>query len=147
MCHILDIIGCHISRYCWMLMFGNIVGCQYFWRLSDVLFLNIVRCQYFGNLSDIAFLKIVKLDHIWISYFWILLVVFFWKIIIIITIMSCHQRGSPWPSLSSITSDRSSRLHPVSAQSCCMSVLAGHPAFARPCEGVHRSTSLMILRC
>ena len=43
------------------------------------------------------------------------------------------------PSLSS----RSSGIHPVSAQSCCMYVLAGRPAFARPCDGVHRSTSLM----
>ena len=34
-------------------------------------------------------------------------------------------------------------LHPVSAQSCCMSVLAGCPAFARPCEGVHWNISLM----
>ena len=47
------------------------------------------------------------------------------------------------PSLSSIASVRSSRLHPVSAQNWCMSVLAGRPDFARPCEGVHRSTSLM----
>ena len=46
-------------------------------------------------------------------------------------------------SLLSIASDRSSRLHPVSAQSFCMKVLAGRPAFARPCEGVHRSISLM----
>ena len=46
------------------------------------------------------------------------------------------------PSLSSIASGRSSELHPVSAQSCCMYVRAGRPAFARPCEGVH-STSLM----
>ena len=51
--------------------------------------------------------------------------------------LSCH------PSLSSIASGRSSRLHPVSAQSCCMSVLAGRPAFVRPCEGVHKSTSLI----
>ena len=35
------------------------------------------------------------------------------------------------PSISSIASG----LHPVSAQSCCTYVLAGHPAFARPCEG------------
>ena len=27
--------------------------------------------------------------------------------------------------------------HLVSAQSCCMKVRAGRPAFARPCEGVH----------
>ena len=46
------------------------------------------------------------------------------------------------PSQSSIASGRSSRLHPVSVQSCCMYALDGHPAFARPCEGVHRSTSL-----
>ena len=49
----------------------------------------------------------------------------------------CH------PSLSSIASSKSSGLHLVSAQSCCMYVLAGCPAFARPCEGVHRSMSLM----
>ena len=47
------------------------------------------------------------------------------------------------PSISSIASGRSSGLHPVSAPSCCMYVRAGRPAFARPCEGVHRSTSLM----
>ena len=45
-------------------------------------------------------------------------------------------------SLSSIDLGRSSGLYPVSAQSCCMYVRAGRPAFARPCEGVHRSTSL-----
>ena len=47
------------------------------------------------------------------------------------------------PSLSSIASSRSSGLHPVSSHSCSMSVRAGRPAFARPCEEVHRSTSLM----
>ena len=46
-------------------------------------------------------------------------------------------------SLSFIVSGRSSGLHPVSAQSCCMQVRVGRPAFARPCEGVHWSTSLM----
>ena len=51
--------------------------------------------------------------------------------------LSCH------PSLSSIASGKSSGQHPVSAESCCMKILAGRTAFARPCEGVHRSTSLM----
>ena len=51
--------------------------------------------------------------------------------------LSCHL------SLSSIAPRRSSRLYPVSAQSCCIEVLASHPAFACPCEGVHRSMSLM----
>ena len=46
-------------------------------------------------------------------------------------------------SLSFISSGRSSGLHPVSSQSCCMYVRAGRPAFARPYVGVHRSTSLM----
>ena len=46
-------------------------------------------------------------------------------------------------SLSFITLSRSSGLHPISSQSCCMYVQTGRPAFARPCEGVHRSTSLM----
>ena len=50
---------------------------------------------------------------------------------------SCH------PSLSSIASGRFSWSHPVSAQSCCTEVLVGLPAFARPCEEVHRSMSLM----
>ena len=45
--------------------------------------------------------------------------------------------------LSFIASGRSSGLHPVSSQSCCMYVRAGHPAFAPPYVGVHRSTSLM----
>ena len=46
-------------------------------------------------------------------------------------------------SLSFIASGRSSGLHPVSSQSCCMYIQAGRPAFARPYVGVHRSTSLM----
>ena len=46
-------------------------------------------------------------------------------------------------SLSFIASGRSSGLHPVSSQSCCMYVRAGRPAFVQPYVGVHRSTSLM----
>ena len=46
-------------------------------------------------------------------------------------------------SLSFIASGKSSGLHPVSSHSCCMYVRAGHPAFAWPYAGVHRSTSLM----
>ena len=46
-------------------------------------------------------------------------------------------------SLSFIAPGRSSGQHPVSSHSCWMYVRAGHPAFARPCVGVHKSTSLM----
>ena len=46
-------------------------------------------------------------------------------------------------SLSFIASGRSSGLHLVSSQSCCMYVRTGRPAFAWSYVGVHRSTSLM----
>ena len=46
-------------------------------------------------------------------------------------------------SLSFIAWGRSSRQHPVSSHSCWMYVHAGRPAFAQPCVGVHKSTSLM----
>ena len=46
-------------------------------------------------------------------------------------------------SLSFITLGRSSGQHPESSHSSWMYVRAGRPAFARPCVGVHKSTSLM----
>ena len=46
-------------------------------------------------------------------------------------------------SLSFIASGWSSGQHPISSHSCRMYVRAGRPAFARPCVGVHKSTSLM----
>ena len=46
-------------------------------------------------------------------------------------------------SLSFIALGRSSGQHPVSSHSCWMYVRAGHPAFAWPCVGIHKSTSLM----
>ena len=46
-------------------------------------------------------------------------------------------------SLSFIASGKSSGQHPVSSHSCWMYVRAGRPAFAQPCVGVHKSTSLM----
>ena len=48
-------------------------------------------------------------------------------------------------SLSFIASGRSSGQYPISSHSCWMYVRAGRPAFARPCVGVHKSTSLMSL--
>ena len=66
----------------------------------------------------------------------------------IIIIMSCCQHGIPDPIsllLSFIASGRFSRLHLVSSYSCFMYVRAGHPAFAQPYVGVHRSTSVMSL--
>ena len=51
-----------------------------------------------------------------------------------------HSRHS---SLSFIALGRSSGQQPVSSHSCWMYVRAGRPAFARPCVGIHKSTSLM----
>ena len=45
--------------------------------------------------------------------------------------------------LLSITSGRSSRLHPVSVQNCCKYVLAGRPTLPHSCDGVHKSTLFM----
>ena len=50
---------------------------------------------------------------------------------------------SRYSSLSFIALGRSSGQHPVSSLSCWMYARAGRPAFARPCVGVHKSTSLM----
>ena len=46
-------------------------------------------------------------------------------------------------SRSFIALGRSSGQQPVSSHSCWMYVRAGRPAFARPCVGIHKSTSLM----
>ena len=46
-------------------------------------------------------------------------------------------------SLSFIALGRSSGQQPVSSHSCWMYVRTGRPAFARPCVGIHKSTSLM----
>ena len=64
----------------------------------------------------------------------------FIHIIIIIIISMTLSRHS---SLSFIASGRSSELHPVFSQSCCVLVRADRPAFARPYDRVHWSTSLM----
>ena len=50
-------------------------------------------------------------------------------------------------SLSSFASGRSSGITPVSAKSCCcrFEQVVLHLLFAQPCEGVHKSTSLMSL--
>ena len=65
-------------------------------------------------------------------------------IIIIIALVArislTHSRHS---SLSFIALGRSSGQHHVSSNSCWMYARAGRPAFARPCVGVHKSTSLM----
>ena len=69
--------------------------------------------------------------------------------VIIIILMSCRHHGYPWPSLAT-SPYCSSPLEGLQGYipyphiaAVCMYVRAGHPAFARPYVGVHRSTSLM----
>ena len=80
-----------------------------------------------------------KLDNPWNH--WVPFVIMRLDYIIIIMASRC-QHGSPWPSPAL---GRSSRLHPVTAQSCCRWVLAVRPTFARPRKGVSWRISLMSL--
>ena len=65
------------------------------------------------------------------------------NVIIIIMVARISLTLSRHSSLSFIALGRSSGQHPVSSHSCWMYVRAGRPAFARPCVGIHKSTSLM----
>ena len=56
---------------------------------------------------------------------------------------SCHAGSTDIPDPLSPLFPIVHRLRKVSSHSCWMYVRAGCPAFARPCVGVHKSTSLM----
>ena len=98
---------------------------------------------YFSSLSWIVKLKYISSN---IALFVTQCVQIFWSPWIYI-LMSCYLDRFLFLSLHSslpyITSDRSSRLYPVSVKSCCRWVLVGHSKLARPSEEVHRRTSLM----
>ena len=76
----------------------------------------------------------------WRIKFLVFTVNFFFHVALVARISLTLSRHS---SLSFIALGRSSGQHPVSSHSCWMYVRAGRPAFARPCVGVHKSTSLM----
>ena len=90
-----------------------------------------------------------------IQFYWIASKQIFYEINIYIYIYIYHHHHhvvlvarisltlSRHSSLSFIALGRSSDQHRVSSHSCWMYVRAGHPAFAWPCVGVHKSTSLM----
>ena len=80
--------------------------------------------QYSAHVMDVWYCRLFKIDHHHHH---------------VVPSVHVFLTLSRHPYLLSIAS----RLHPVLAQSCCMSVLAGCPAFACPCVGVHRSMSLM----
>ena len=123
---------------------------SYVEMISDFL-----TCRYTSYLS-LGFIYKYQLSHHWnlgpFSFFLLLLLRIF---LLLLGNHHHHHHHHVVPlarisltlshnfSLSFIASGRSSGLHPVSSHSCCMYVLAGRPAFARPYVGVHRSTSLM----
>ena len=92
------------------------------WWLADI--------QTWGTLSDLL--------PFWIASKQITII-----IIIIVLVARISLTLSRHSSLSFIALGRSSGQHPVSSHSCWMYVRAGRPAFARPCVGIHKSTSLM----
>ena len=77
--------------------------------------------------------------HIYI-YIYIYICIYHHHIVLVARISLTLSRHS---SLSFIALGRSSGQQPVSSHSCWMYVRAGRPAFARPCVGIHKSTSLM----
>ena len=98
-----------------------------------------IRCGFRFYLLNIVILKwkkkssahLIHYDHVTLS------------ARISLTLSHHHCTDILDPLSPSIASGRSPGLHPVSAQSCCMLVRNGCLAYARPCEGVHWSTSLM----
>ena len=100
--------------------------------------------SFMAGLMVFAFLSLFAQHNFSISYHHFFNNLFFQIIIHHIALvarisptLSCHS------SLSFNALGRSSGQHPVSSHSCWMYVHAGRPAFARPCVGVHKSTSLM----
>ena len=109
-------------KYCYLILI-------FFW----ILFIHLHKVKWFQILLCYTNISILEF-RVWVHHHHHHLVVpSAW----ISLILSRHS------SLSFIASCVSSGLHPVYAQSCCIYVRAGHRAFARSCEEVHRSTSLM----
>ena len=97
---------------------------------KDTSKINIIRYYSLPNVETV--LKQWNL-HIWIYHH-------HHHIVLVARISLTLSRHS---SLSFIALGRSSGQQPVSSHSCWMYVRAGRPAFARPCVGIHKSTSLM----
>ena len=79
----------------------------------------------------------------WLLYIYIYIYIYIYHHHHIALVARISLTLSRHSSLSFIALGRSSGQHPVSSHSCWMYVRAGRPAFARPCVGIHKSTSLM----
>ena len=108
---------------------GSIVQSWNYWYLS-------VRVAFIDEMK----MQSSKVYHDSLKYIYIYIYIYHHHVVLVARISLTLSRHS---SLSFIASGRSSGQHPVSSHSCWMYVRAGRPAFARPCVGVHKSTSLM----
>ena len=123
----------------------NIAVCMYAYVRSCVRLSEYVRAQIYA--CGCVFWE-VACACIWAYYYSVYLYIYIYiyhhhhhhHIALVARISQTLSRHS---SLSFIALGRSSGQHPVSSYSCWMYVRAGRPAFARPCVGVHKSTSLM----
>ena len=112
--------------------------------------LSTSQCVYLSPSSNIyiyiyIYIYIHTHAHIFFTWFYLLKMVFIINyhhhhIVLAARISLTLSRHS---SLSFIAPGRSSGQQPVSSHSCWMYVRAGRPAFARPCVGIHKCTSLM----
>ena len=103
-------------------------------------------CSHWKNMNTPSDIMI----HFMIDFMWMnnMLLIVVRSIIIIIhhhivLVARISLTLSRHSSLSFIALGRSSGQHPIPSHSCWMYVRAGRPAFARPCVGIHKSTSLM----
>ena len=114
--------------------------CEIFFKEVFARFCLLSRCVY-AWICIWVYNKRISLDTFDdTSYIYIYIYIYIYHVVPLARISRTISRHF---SQSLIASGRSSGLHPVSSHSCCMYVLAGRPAFARPYVGVHWSTSLM----
>ena len=100
-----------------------------------------------SNISNCERVSIISLAKLFGIYFCVYIYIYIYiyhhhhhDIVLAARISLTLSRHS---SLSFIALGRSSGQQPVSSHSCWMYVRVGRPAFARPCVGIHKSTSLM----
>ena len=116
---------------------------------------NCVHCTFIFIFLCICFLRVFLHSYISSNNFYLVIIIICLNTILwfqmtnnnhhhhIALIARISLTLSRHSSLSFIALGRSSGQQPVSSHSCWMYVRGGRPAFAQPCVGIHKSTSLM----
>ena len=117
------------------------------WMFNDTRYVFYVLIKVYKDrnviVSTFFHIKFFTLDHLFLQLFSIYIIFGIKYHDHVALVARISLTLSRHPSLSFIALGRCSGQHPVSSHSCWMYVRAGCPAFARPCVGVHKSTSLM----